>query len=111
VLASAFVFPGAGHIILKRYRSSLVLIITALGAAVVLITHAVNIAIRISKQIVNGEVEPNIFVIRSLITEQQSNAPTQWISIATWVLVATWLIGVLDAYRIGKMQEPSDSAK
>jgi len=104
VLASAFIFPGVGHILLKRYSQSAVFISIASAAIVVIISHVVSVASEIADRVISGEVAPNLLVIRQLIIEQRSGSETLYVSIATWVLVAVWLISIADAYRVGKAQ-------
>ena len=102
MLMSAFVFPGLGHIILKRYISSAVLIGLAAAATFIILKYVVSKAMLIVERVVTGEIEANVLVIRRLISEQQSLADTQMLNLAAIALIIAWLVSILDAYRLGK---------
>lgn len=104
-LLSAFIIPGAGHFILKKYLYATLLISVSLIALSILITKAVEKALTISKQILNGEVKADIETIMQLVSNQAAGADAPLINSATFVLVIAWLIGILDAYRTGRQQE------
>ena len=107
VLLSSLVYPGAGHILLKKYVPSLILIAAASAALYILISNAFTKAMLISEKIINGEVQPDMSVIRNLITTYQTPEEVQAINIATVILIIAWLIGIFDSYRVGLAQERS----
>ena len=105
VLLSAFVYPGAGHLLLKRYVSCVVLIAGASAVFYILVSNALTKAMLISNKIINGVVEPDIAVIRNLISDLQSAEEVRINSIATVFLIIVWLIGIIDSYRVGCAQD------
>ena len=105
VLLSAFVFPGAGHVYLKRYLFGAVLAGAALAALYVFVSGAVEQALLITAMIERGEVQPDVTAIAELVSQQPMGADAQIINIATAVLIITWLIGIVDSYRIGRLLE------
>lgn len=105
VLLSAFVYPGAGHILLKKYFSSVILIAAASVAVYIVISNVLSKAMLISDKIVNGEVQPDIVAIRELIITLQTPAEIQAVNTAMVILIITWLIGIIDSYRIGRAQQ------
>ena len=102
MLLSAFVFPGLGHIIFKRYISSATLVGIAAIATFLILKYVVSQAMLIVDKVVGGEVEPNAMVIWRLIGDQQSLADTKTLKLAIIVLTISWLVSILDAYRLGK---------
>lgn len=104
-LMSAFILPGAGHIYLKVYFTASVLVAAALVALYILITNAVERALLITDKILSGEVPPDMLVITELVTKQSIGDDAQLIEFATTGLVIAWLIGIADAYRVGRLQE------
>jgi hypothetical protein len=79
-LISAFVFPGAGHIYLKKYFPGLLLVgVSSLGIYY-LILNMVEKALQIVEKIQLGHVQADATVI-------------------------CWIIGILDSYRIGMGQD------
>jgi len=111
ILASAFVFPGVGQLLLKRHFLAITFISSALCATAVILHYVIDAAMTISERIISGEVEPDILLIRQLIIEQQANSSTLLVTISTWGLVIVWLISVLDAYLAGKAQKSSSLDK
>jgi len=104
VLLSALVFPGAGHFFLKKYISGAVLVGAALGSLYYLITKTVERALQISEKIQSGEVQLDVVGISELVSKQISGTETQAQNIATAVLFISWLVGVIDSYRAGRVQ-------
>ncbi len=101
-LLSAFVFPGVGHVFLKKYISAAVLAGIAFGGLYFLITKAVERALQITEKIQSGEIQLDITGISELVSNQSTGTEAQLQNIAAAVLVITWLIGILDAYRVGR---------
>ena len=104
-LLSALVFPGAGHFLLKRYITGVVLATTALATLYLLIAKAVEKALLISEKIQSGEVPLDVAAITELVTRQATGADSQLLNIATTVLIISWLIAIIDSYRVGYGQE------
>ena len=111
ILASAFVFPGVGQLLLKRHFLAITFISSALCATAVILHYVIDAAMTISERIISGEVEPDILLIRQLIIEQQANSNIFLVNIATWCLIAIWLISIIDAYLAGKAQKSSSFDK
>jgi len=108
-LLSALVFPGVGHVFLKRTLSGAVLAGAAFVALYVLVSSAVDRALEIVDKIQRGEIQPDIAVITELVSKQSTGTEAQIINIATAVLIIAWLIGVVDSYRVGRLQGRSDN--
>lgn len=106
MLMSAFVFPGAGHFLLQRYRTAAALITIAATSTFIILKYVVLQAMLIADKIIAGEIAPNILMIRKLIKENV--ADTQAVNVAIWVLIAVWLISIIDTYRVGKQPNPAD---
>jgi ABC-type glycerol-3-phosphate transport system permease component len=104
-LLSAFVFPGTGHFYLKRHITGAVLAGTAFIALYFMITTALERAQQIVDKIQSGEIQPDIAVITELVAKQPTGTDAQLTTIATAVLIIAWLVGVVDAYRIGRVQD------
>lgn len=101
-MLSAFVFPGAGHIFLKKYLSGYTIIGVAAIATVLLIANIMNRAVEIAEKIQSGEMLFDLLTITEIIREQSLQTDSQILSTATTVLMVVWLVSVIDSYRIGK---------
>ena len=82
-LLSAFVFPGAGHIYLKKYIPGVALVGTSLVSVYYLITKSVESALKIAEKIQSGEVQLDATTISELVSKQTTGTESQLITIAT----------------------------
>jgi|SRR5215471_1372875 len=103
-LLSGLVFPGVGHLYLKRWLRGCLL---AAGAAVVtyfLVSVAVNSAMDIAAKIEGGGVPLDAAAISALVSKasQKNERSTD---IATVILLALWAIGIVDSYREGRARD------
>lgn len=98
-LISAFVFPGAGHIFLKKYIAGTLLAGVSCAMLYFVISDTVERALRITDKVQSGEVQPNLAAITELVSSQPED---QLLSVATYVLLAAWLGGIVDSYRVGR---------
>ena len=104
-LLSALVFPGAGHFLLKKYITGVVLAGASLAALYFLIAKTVEKTLYIAEKIQNGGAQLDVAAITELVTKQTTGPEAQLLNIAAIVLSISWLIGIIDSYRIGWGQE------
>lgn len=103
-LLSAFVFPGVGHLFLKRYISAALFATTAFTASYLLISKTLENALQIVDKIQRGEVPADIITITELVSQQTAANNLLSTDIITSVLLLTWLAAIIDCYRIGRSQ-------
>ncbi len=104
-LLSAFVFPGAGHIFLKKYIPGSALIGASLGGIFYLTSKTVERGLRITEKIQSGDGQLDVAVITELLSKQPTGTETQLINIATAIFIISWLIGIVDSYRVGRLHD------
>ncbi len=110
-LLSAFAFPGSGHFILKKkVRGTLLAAVTILCLGVLLST-ALEKAQEISLKIQSGEIPFDLARITEEASKLASGDGTQQAEIATYLLLFCWLVGIIDAYRLGRLEDKADSAR
>ena len=102
VLLSACVFPGSGHIYLKRFRSGAVLAGAALLSLYVLVSKTVERAVIISERIQHGEIPPDFAAISDYVSAQSTGGDSVSVNLATLVLIIVWLVGIVQSHRIGR---------
>jgi hypothetical protein len=108
-LLSALVFPGAGHFFLKKHIRGIILTSTTFASLYFLISGVVEKALQITDKIQRGEVQPDAAAITELVSAQPTGSEMQIITLASYVLLIAWLIGIVDAYRIGRIQDKGKS--
>lgn len=108
VLLSAFVFPGAGHLYLKKYVPGSILAGVSLVGIYYLVTKTVERAWEIAEKIQSGAVQLDATAITELVSKQTTGTESQLINIATLAIVTCWIIGIIDSYRVGRVRDKND---
>ena len=108
VLFSAFVFPGGGHLYLRKYTQAAVLILVSVACVGVLLFVAMQKAQQISDKILAGEIPLDLTSITAEVSNQVAAGGTQMADIATYLLLTCWLVGIVDSYRLGRTQDRID---
>lgn len=107
-LLSAFVCPGCGHFYLKKPTTGKLLLVTTIATLCFLLWHAYQRAQLISQQILNGEIPLELNAIYSAVTQAPVGNEALYINIATMGFILAWLVGILDAYRLGKKHDDAE---
>ena len=102
VLLSACVFPGSGHLYLKRFGVGVMLAGAAFLSLYVLVSKTVERALAISERIQRGEIPPDFTAISDYVSAQSAGGETLSINLATLVLVVVWLVGIVHCHVIGR---------
>lgn len=106
-LLSGLVFPGAGHLFLKKHISGAVLACASLAAFYLIIANIIEKAQQITEKILQGEIALDVDAITELVSRQPSGNDPQ-LEIAWFVLIICWLIAIADSYRCGRAQDKSE---
>jgi len=111
VLLSALVFPGAGHLYLKRYLAGGTLAATSFACLYYLIANAVEKALAIVEQIQNGEVQMDPVAITELASRQPGGTEAFLLDVSTYAIIILWLFGIFDSYRRGRLSDNQQQAQ
>ncbi len=107
-LLSGLIFPGVGHMFLKRYQRGSILMILALLALSAIVARVLERAQSIMDRINSGEIPLEPAAITDMVTTASSGAASLAENAALIALLACWLIGIVDSYRLGATQEKLD---
>lgn len=102
VLLSALVLPGAGHLYLKHYWRGAALISISLACLWVFVDRAMQ---QVSTVIEMLEAEGGALdagQVSDLVTQTSNSSGSTAVTLATLVLGGCWLLGMVDAYRLGR---------
>lgn len=105
VLLSAFVYPGAGQIFLKRYPIGIAFISIVTVGLYFVVSNILTRVSQVLEQIQSGQVPPDIASILVLVTQQSNTDSSQIVNTASTAIVATWFVSIIHAYLNGKLQE------
>jgi len=101
VLLSALVFPGAGHIYLKKYLPAIGFIGAFAYLLSVVISELVKQTEKITQKILSGELPLEANAISQALAEQGANNGQQT-GFASYALLFIWFFAMYDAYRLAK---------
>ncbi len=104
-LLSGLLFPGTGHLLLKRYVRGIALCVTALLCLVIVVGNSIQIALAVRDRIESGEIPLDLQVITEQVLAARGGPDFQIVDFAALVLVGCWIIGIVDSYRIGRIKD------
>ena len=105
-LLSGLVFPGVGHLYLRRYLRGILLAAGAAALSYFLVSVAMNSAFDIAGKIQSGNVPLNAEAVSALVSKA-AQANENSTDIATAALLVLWIVGIVDSYREGRVREKS----
>ena len=101
-LLSGVVFPGLGQVILKYYKRGAVLMLAVSASLLVILIKAVQQAFAILEKIQSEGGVIDMTTISKAAIQASTSSGSLTFKIALLLLMLCWIIGVVDAYRIGK---------
>lgn len=108
-LFSGLVFPGVGHFILKRYARGMVFFVPSMIGLIFILDDVVTRASSAVDKILSGAVSSDLETITRLVALSESDSLK--LNIAMAVLIACWGIGIIDSYRIGRLEESANERR
>ncbi|RBW47627.1 hypothetical protein DS885_02220 [Psychromonas sp. B3M02] len=97
-LLSALIYPGFGHLSLKRYLSAAVFIISFSIPMILLFKQIMEKANQVVAQIEHGQVGMDVSSISNALTS--TGGSMQTLDFYTYLMLAVWVIALLDIYRV-----------
>lgn len=110
VLFSALVFPGSGHLYLRKPVQGSLLVVVSIACISILLSIALEKAQLISDKILSGEIPLDVTRITEEVVNHAAGGGTQWAGISTYLLLICWLIGMVDSYRVGRLRDKADNS-
>lgn len=104
VVLSALVLPGAGQLYLKHYRRGMAWVAVSLVCLWVIVGRVSQQASAVLEKLESGGGTLDANQLSDMIAQTSSHSGSSAATIATWVLAGAWLLGIIDAYRLGKNQ-------
>jgi hypothetical protein len=101
-LLSGLVLPGLGQVSLKHYKRGAVLMLTVLISLSVIVAKAAQLALTILEKLEIEGGAISVSAIAQAVTQASSPSDSLTVNFFTLLIILCWVIGVVDAYRIGK---------
>lgn len=101
-LLSALVFPGAGHLLLKKYPMAIIYATAAALPLYYLIDITMTQTQLIVDKIILAGGNIDVSNINHLLNQQMANIDAEGINFATIALLCVWLVNIFDAIRLAR---------
>jgi len=102
ILFSALIFPGAGQVILSRYRRGAVFFAVAFISGILCVTAVVRQAVVMLQEVVAQGGVVNVPKVMAVLADASTFASSTMMKGSLVILFCCWLFSVLDAWRIGR---------
>ncbi|HBB16300.1 MAG: hypothetical protein A3J94_00200 [Syntrophus sp. RIFOXYC2_FULL_54_9] len=104
-LLSAFVFPGVGHLYLKRYWRGLVILFFVIpGLGYMIWSATVSALNRLDDAMVKVQGGAANLKELSVIVGSNMSTTDPYLDAVFYIIVFLWIFSTIDAYRIGKQE-------
>jgi hypothetical protein len=104
-LLSGLVFPGLGQVMLKHYKRGAVLMLAITATLMAVLIKAVQQAFTILEKIESEGGEIDMSTILSTATQASTTSDSLIFKLLLWLIIFCWVIGIVDAYRIGRKKD------
>lgn len=102
VLLSALVLPGAGHLYLKHFGRGIALITISLACLWIFVDRVMRQASTVLEKLESEGTVLDTGQLSDLVAQTSNSSGSAAVTVATLVLVGCWVVGIADAYRLGK---------
>ena len=96
---------------LKKHIRGCLLAAVSIVCVYALLSVAIEKAQEISLKIRSGEIPLDIPRILEEVSKQAASGGTELANISTYVLLICWLVGIIDSYRLGRIQDKVESSR
>jgi beta-lactamase regulating signal transducer with metallopeptidase domain len=104
-LLSGLVFPGLGQFVLKHYKRGIAFMLAILVGLSVIIVKASQQALAIVEKIQSegGAIDMN--TISKAATQASTTSESLTFNLVLLLIIVCWIIGIVDAYRLGRKKD------
>ena len=95
---------------LKKHVAGAFLAGVSLVCIYLFLSTALEIAHEISFKIQTGEIPLDVARILQAMTTQIAAADTRYVDVSKYSLGACWLLGIVDSYRVGRLQDKAENS-
>jgi hypothetical protein len=110
-LLSGLVFPGLGQIALKRYWRGFALMLVVMAGLYIMIVTAVQQAYIILDSIEAEGGMPDSDTISQAAAQAAAASDSPMITAVSVLLLVCWIVGIIDAWRIGKRKDLEEQSR
>jgi hypothetical protein len=105
VLFSGLILPGLGQIVLKNYKRGAAIMLTVLVSLSIVVVKAEQQALAILEKIESEGGAISMRTMSNAATQASATSGSLTFNLVLWLVILCWIIGIFDAYRIGKRKD------
>lgn len=109
VVLSALVLPGAGHLYLKHAWRGITLIVISLACLWIIVDRVMQQASAVLERLESEGGALDAGQLSDLVSQTSNSSGSTVATVASLVLLGCWLVGMADAYRLGKKKDGQTS--
>ena len=102
LLLSVLVYPGIGHVFLKKYITAFALVTSFSIPLYLVVAELINKTNQVIARIESGEIPLDNAAITDAISQLMAGGDGDALDLKIIVMSAIWIVAAVDAYRIGK---------
>lgn len=100
-MLSAFLFPGSGHLMLKRKGMGWLLICATAAPTIYLVLAIVRATEKLFTLIQKGLLPPDFSIMVGYLIDRPFGPEGEMVQYCFYLIIAIWLGAAIDAYRLG----------
>ncbi|MBU1171479.1 MAG: hypothetical protein KKD44_18145 [Proteobacteria bacterium] len=110
LMYSGLIFPGSGHIVLKRTYRGLPFLFSATGGLVTLVVQSSRIALEMVSKLepVTGQID--LSMIMNIVDQAMASVHSTSFNLAFMIILASWVLGMVDVFFIGRQMDTKEKA-
>lgn len=111
VLISGLLYPGLGQITLKKYKRGIVLILVTTICILAFVMSATQMTFTVLEKIQAEGGIIDMETISNAAVQTVAGADSGIMTFSLLLIIVAWIIGIIDAYLIGKKMDNESSYK
>ena len=109
-LLSGLAFPGLGQLVLKHYKRGIALMLVVLACLMAIVIKGVQQSLAILEKIASEGGVIDIKTVSSAASQASTTSSSLIFNLGLLLIIICWMIGVVDAYRIGKKKDIAEGS-
>jgi len=109
-LLSGLVFPGLGQLVLKHHKRGMALMLVVLACLMAIVIKGVQQSLAILEKIASEGGVIDMRTVSSAASQASTTSSSLIFNLGLLLIIICWMIGVVDAYRIGKKKDIAEGS-
>lgn len=107
---SGLVFPGLGQLVLRHHKRGIALMLVVFACLMAIVVKGVQQSLAILEKIASEGGVINLNTISNAASQASTTSSSLIFNLGLLLIIIGWMIGVVDAYRIGKQKDIAEGS-